>query len=183
MLCFVGSIPTVSTGTAGTGHPAPSGVMSFAQVHPYLFLHFRVFLKTSPSTGWTSPDAAPLPSRCVKNPWVTGAVWGCDNLAGATATPLMEGLFLWVLLVWAGCRGCGISSVSGACCLQLRGATGGLCLLPCPCYGCSLPGILATPPSAGPFFPAFPRGENPFPFPVLLQHIADVGDAGVVDET
>lgn len=74
----------MSTGTAGTGHPAPSGVMSFAQVHPYLFLHFRVFLKTSPSTGWTSSDAAPLTSSCMKNPWVTGAVWGCDNLAGAT---------------------------------------------------------------------------------------------------
>lgn len=36
------------------------------QVHPYFFLQFRVSLKPSPSTGWTSPGATPLPSRSVK---------------------------------------------------------------------------------------------------------------------
>lgn len=71
---------------------------SSASLH---FLQFRISPKPSPSTEWTSPDTVPWLSGGMKKPWVTGAVWGCDTLAGASGIPLV-GICL------SGCSQCGL---------------------------------------------------------------------------
>lgn len=101
LLCFVGSVPAVRTGTEGTGLAATPWCGVFFSRASLHFLQLRVSTKPSASTEWASPDTVVWLSEGMKKPWVNEALWGCGTLRGASGTPLM-GVCL------SGCSWCGL---------------------------------------------------------------------------